>query len=228
MHIKPMRTKTRAAALRHLLVVAVVGCGLVAGAMALSGPARAAEEEKAKGLGSDWATSKAGVDVENKASLQRGARNFAQYCMGCHSLKYERWSRLAEDLDVPVELLQKDIMPPGDKPADYVLTSMPAKDAEAWFGKTPPDATLLARSRGVDYLYQFLTTFYIDPTRPTGTNNLRLPAAAMPAVLSELEGLKRPVYRNEETKDAEGKPRTEQVFDHFDMIAPGRLSTAEY
>ena len=228
MHIKPMRTKTRAAALRHLLVVAVVGCGLVAGAMTLSGPARAAEEEKAKGLGSDWATSKANVDVENKASLQRGARNFAQYCLGCHSLKYERWSRMAQDLDVPVELLQKDIMPPGDKPADYVLTSMPAKDAEAWFGKTPPDATLLARSRGVDYLYQFLTTFYVDPTRPTGTNNLRLPAAAMPAVLSELEGLKRPVYRNEETKDAEGKPRTEQVFDHFDMIAPGRLSTAEY
>ena len=228
MHIKPMRTKTRAVALRHLLVVAVVGCGLVAGAMALSGPARAAEEEKAKGLGSDWATSKANVDVENKASLQRGARNFAQYCLGCHSLEYERWSRMAQDLDVPVELLQKDIMPPGDKPADYVLTSMPAKDAEAWFGKTPPDATLLARSRGVDYLYQFLTTFYVDPTRPTGTNNLRLPAAAMPAVLSELEGLKRPVYRNEEAKDPEGKPHTEQVFDHFEMIAPGRLSTAEY
>ena len=229
MLIKPMRTKKNGATgWRQVLVVAVVGCGLVAGAVTLSGPARAAEEEQAKGLGSDWATSKANVDVENRASLQRGARNFAQYCMGCHSLKYERWSRLGQDLDISPDLLQKDIIPPGDKPSDYVLTTMPAKDAETWFGKTPPDLSLIARSRGVDYLYQFLTTFYADSTRPTGANNLRLPSTAMPAVLSEVEGLKRPVYRTEETKDAEGKPRTEQVFDHFEVIAPGRLSTAEY
>jgi ubiquinol-cytochrome c reductase cytochrome c1 subunit len=226
MLIKPMRTNT--AALRRLLVVGIVGCGLIAGAAALSGPARAAEEEPAKGLGSDWATSKANVDVENTASLQRGARNFAQYCLGCHSLKYERWSRMAQDLDVPVELLQKDVMPPGDKPADYVLTSMPAKDAETWFGKTPPDLSLIARSRGADYLYQLWTTYYVDPSRPTGANNLRLPSIAMPNVLSELEGLKRPVYKNVETKDADGKVRTEQVFDHFEMIAPGRLTPAEY
>jgi ubiquinol-cytochrome c reductase cytochrome c1 subunit len=189
---------------------------------------RAAEEEKAKELGSDWATTKASVDVENKASLQRGARNFAQYCMGCHSLKYERWSRMAQDLDVPVELLQKDIMPPGDKPADYVLTSMPATDAVAWFGKAPPDLSLIARSRGVDYLYQLWTTYYVDPSRPTGANNLRLPSIAMPNVLSELEGLKRPVYKTVETKDAEGKTHSEQVFDHFEVIAPGRLSAPEY
>jgi ubiquinol-cytochrome c reductase cytochrome c1 subunit len=201
---------------------------LIAGAAALSGPARAAEEEPAKGLGSDWATSKADVDVENTASLQRGARNFAQYCLGCHSLKYERWSRMAQDLDVPVELLQKDVMPPGDKPADYVLTSMPAKDAETWFGKTPPDLSLIARSRGPDYLYQLWTTYYVDPSRPTGANNLRLPSIAMPNVLSELEGLKRPVYKNVETKDADGKVHTEQVFDHFEIIAPGRLTPVEY
>src|ERR1700734_254900 len=92
MRINPMLTKSRGAAVRRFLVVAIVECVLVAGAVALIGPAQAAEEEKAKGLGSDWQTSKANVDVENKASLQRGARNFAQYCMGCHSLKYERWS----------------------------------------------------------------------------------------------------------------------------------------
>lgn len=210
-----MLTK-KGALMRQFLVVAVVGCGLIAGTLALSGPVRAAEEEPAKGLGSDWATSKANVDVENKASLQRGARNFAQYCLGCHSLKYERWSRMAQDLDVPVELLQKDVMPPDAKPAQYVMTSMPAADAEAWFGKMPPDLSLIARSRGVDYLYQFLMTFYVDPTRPTGTNNLRLPAAAMPAVLSELEGLKRPVYG------------ADHSFQKFEMIAPGRLNQAEY
>lgn len=230
MHIKPMRTKkSGATGWRKVLVVAVVGCGLIAGAAAICGPVQAAEEEKeAKGLGSDWQDTKAKVDVENKASLQRGARNFAQYCLGCHSLRFERWSRMAEDLDVPVELLQKDVMPPDAKPAEYVLTSMPAADAANWFGKTPPDLSLIARARGVDYLYQFLTTFYVDTTRPTGANNLRLPSVAMPAVLSDLEGLKRPVYKTEETKDAEGKPHTEQVFDKFEVIAPGRLSQAEY
>ena len=216
---------TKKSAMRRFLVV---GAGLIASAVMLSGAARAAEEEKTKGLGADWATSQAKVDVENMASLQRGARNFAQYCLGCHSLKYERWSRMAQDLDVPVELLQKDVMPPGASPSEYVLTSMPEKDAAAWFGKAPPDLSLIARSRNPDYLYQLWTTFYVDPSRPTGANNLRLPSIAMPNVLSELEGLKRPVYKTVQTQDAEGKSHTEQVFDHFEMIAPGRLTQAEY
>ena len=221
-----MRTKTRA--LGRFLVVTIVELVLVTGGAALLSTVHAAEEEKGGGLGSDWKTSHANTDVDNKASLQRGARNFANYCLGCHSLKYERWSRMAKDLDIPEDLLEKDIMPPGDKPAQYVLTSMPATDAVDWFGKTPPDLSLIARSRGKDYLYQLWTTYYVDPTRPTGSNNLRLPAIAMPDVLSELEGLKRPVYKNVETRDAAGKVSTEQVFDHFEVIAPGRLSTAEY
>jgi len=126
---------------------------------------------------------------------------------------------MAKDLDIPEDMLEKNILPPGDKPADYVQTTMPAKDAETWFGKTPPDLSLMARSRGKDYLYQFLTTFYADTTRPTGANNLRLPATAMPAVLSELEGVKRAVYKTE------GK---DQVFDHFELVAPGRLTPEEY
>jgi ubiquinol-cytochrome c reductase cytochrome c1 subunit len=227
MHTNPMRSH-KARALGRFLVAAVVECAVVTVAAALLSTVHAAEEEKGGGLGSDWKTSHANNDVDNKASLQRGARNFANYCLGCHSLKYERWSRLAKDLEIPENLLEKDIMPPGDKPAQYILTSMPAADAETWFGKVPPELSLIARSRGRDYLYQFLTTFYVDPTRPTGANNLRLPATAMPAVLSELEGLKRPVYKNVESRDADGKVSTEQVFDHFEMIAPGRLSTAEY
>ena len=228
MHIKTMRTHKKMRALGRFLVVAVVECVLVTGVAAFAGTVHAAEEEKGGALGSDWATSRANTDVDNKASLQRGARNFANYCLGCHSLKYERWSRMAKDLEIPEDLLEKDIMPPGDKPAQYILTSMPAADAEAWFGKTPPDLSLIARSRGKDYLYQFLTTFYVDPTRPTGANNLRLPATAMPAVLSEREGLKRAVYKKVETTGADGKTSSEQVFDHFEQIAPGQLSTAEY
>jgi ubiquinol-cytochrome c reductase cytochrome c1 subunit len=105
-----------------------------------------------------------------------------------------------------------------------MLTSMPAADAATWFGKTPPDLSLMARARKGPYLYQFLKTFYVDPARPTGANNLRLPTTAMPHVLSELEGLKVAVYRS--APKPEGG--TEQVFDHFEIIAPGRLSAAEY
>jgi len=218
-----MRTNKKRAAGRYLLA----GVGelvLVTVASACLSTVHAAEEagkaeEGKPALGADWQHSKAGTNVEDQAVLQRGARNFASYCLGCHSLKYERWSRMAKDLDIPEDMLEKNILPPGDKPADYVQTTMPAKDAETWFGKTPPDLSLIARSRGPDYLYQFLTTFYADKTRPTGANNLRLPATAMPAVLSELEGVKRAVYKTE------GK---EQVFDHFDLVAPGRLTPAEY
>jgi ubiquinol-cytochrome c reductase cytochrome c1 subunit len=200
-----------------------MGRSLLAGIIAtmaaavLLNPVHAAEEEKGgeKLLGHDWKTWKAETDVSNKASLQRGARNFTQYCLGCHSMKYERWSRMAKDLEIPDELFAKDILPPTDKPADYVLTTMPAKDAETWFGKTPPDLSLMARARGKDYLYQLFMTYYVDPSRPTGANNLRLPAIAMPAVLSELEGVKRAVMKNGE-------------FDHFEVVAPGRLTPDEY
>ena len=93
-----------------------------------------------------------------------------------------------QDLAIPPDLLNKFLVQPGDKDTNYILTTMPAADAEAWFGKTPPDLSLMARARGTDYLYRFLKTFYLDPTRQTGANNLQLPSTAMPHVLSELEG----------------------------------------
>lgn len=219
MRIRSSHDVTRSRA----LLAGVVGLFLMVGLSVPTGSVHAAEEA-AKGLGSNWQHTLPKNDVADKASLQRGARNFVNYCLGCHSLKYERWSRMAQDLNIPEDLLAKDLMPPGDKPAQYVLTSMPAADAETWFGKTPPDLSLMARARGTAYLYQFLTTFYTDSTRPTGANNLRLPATAMPAVLSELEGVKRAVYKTE-SKPGGGN---EKVFDHFELVAPGRLTTAEY
>jgi ubiquinol-cytochrome c reductase cytochrome c1 subunit len=187
----------------------------------------AAGKEEAARPGADWKSWQANNDVADIASVQRGARNFTSYCLGCHSLKYERWSRLGADLRIPAALLQQELLPPGDKPTQYILTSMPPKDAETWFGKTPPDLSLMARARSRDYLYQFLKTFYVDPTRQTGANNLRLPAAAMPDVLSELSGLKRAVFRDV-TVAGEGGQMHEQVFDHFEPLVPGRLSAAEY
>jgi ubiquinol-cytochrome c reductase cytochrome c1 subunit len=207
----------------------LLAMALAALALAATG-AQAAEESAGEAQvkpGADWESWRANNDVSDRASLQRGARNFVSYCLGCHSLKYQRWSRLGADLAIPTDLLQKDLLPPGDKVTDYITSSMPPQDAENWFGKAPPDLTLMARARGRDYLYRFLKTFYFDPTRQSGANNLQLPATAMPHVLSELEGLKKAVFRDV-TRSGEGGLTHEQVFDHFETLAPGRLSAAEY
>lgn len=174
-----------------------------------------------------WQDLHAGNEVGNISSLQRGARNFTSYCLGCHSMKYLRWSRMCEDLRVPVSECQANLMPPNAKPADYVLTSLKAEDGVAWFGKEPPDLSLMARARGVDYIYRLFKTFYVDPSKPTHTNNLQLDGIAMPAVLSELEGVKSAVYRNVDVI-VDGKPSVQKVFDHFSTTSPGQLSEADY
>jgi ubiquinol-cytochrome c reductase cytochrome c1 subunit len=212
---------------RARLAAALLATGLAHGALATAAEEAAATGEAAK-LGADWQSWHANTNVTDMPSVQRGARNFVSYCLGCHGLKYQRWSRLGTDLSIPEELLQKDLVPPGDKSTDYILTTMPAKDAEAWFGKAPPDLTLMARARGDNYLYQYLKTFYVDATRQTGANNLRLPSTAMPHVLSELEGLKRAVFRDVMKRGEGGQFSHEQVFDHFELVAPGRMSAAEY
>jgi ubiquinol-cytochrome c reductase cytochrome c1 subunit len=191
-------------------------------------PAATAAEAAGGAYGADWQSWRADTNVADTASVQRGARYFVSYCLGCHSLEYERWTRLGADLGIPPDLLAKQLLPPGDKPADYITSPMPAADAETWFGKEPPDLSLMARARGTDYLYRYLMTFYVDPSSETGANNLALPASAMPAVLSELEGLKKAVYRQVETPGVNGALTREQVFDHFETIAPGRLTQAQY
>jgi ubiquinol-cytochrome c reductase cytochrome c1 subunit len=201
--------------------------GLALVLCAALGVARAAEEE-AGAIGESWKSWHAPSEVSNITSLQRGARNFVSYCQGCHSLKYVRYSRLADDLEIPPEQLEALLLPPGDKPADYMGASLPPADGEAWFGKAPPDLSLMARARGRDYLYQYLKTFYADPSKPTGVNNLRLPNTAMPHVLSELEGVKKALFRNVEIKGPDGAPHTEQVLDKFEMVVPGRMTEAEY
>jgi ubiquinol-cytochrome c reductase cytochrome c1 subunit len=177
------------------------------------------EEERLKGFGADWESWEPDNSVADTASLQRGLRDFAGYCRGCHSLKYMRYSRMADDLQITPDQLKKFLLPAGDQPSDYVSSPMPPADAQTWFGKVPPDLSLIARARGDGYLFRFLTTFFSDPTRPTGANNLQLPSVAMPHVLSTLEGVKVAVFK---TVDKE------QVFDHFVQVAPGSLSHEEY
>jgi ubiquinol-cytochrome c reductase cytochrome c1 subunit len=165
----------------------------------------------------------AGADISSTESLQRGARNFMNYCSGCHSLKYLRYNRMATDLKIPESELPGNLMFTSDKVFDTVNSAMP-KDSEAWFGKQPPDLSLIARARGVDYLYSYMKGFYVDKTRPWGVNNLYLPSAAMPDVLAQLHGLQKPVFKNE--PDEHGSAR--MVLVGVDAMTPGALKPEEY
>jgi ubiquinol-cytochrome c reductase cytochrome c1 subunit len=164
-----------------------------------------------------------GADIKNTESLQRGARNFMNYCSGCHSLKYLRYNRLAADLKVPESELAGNLMFTSDKAFDTINSAMP-KDSESWFGKEPPDLSLIARARGVDYLYSYMKGFYADKTRPWGVNNLYLPSAAMPHVLQELQGSQKPVFKNE--PDDHGSAR--MVLVGVAAMTPGALKPEEY
>ena len=164
------------------------------------------------------------VDLGNEASLQRGAKYFVNYCLGCHSARYVRYSRVGEDLGIDPHQLTANLMFTADKPQQTMDIAMPAGDAKRWFGRTPPDLSLVARSRGPDWIYNYLLTFYIDDTKPWGVNNLTLPGAAMPHVLWELQGMQRAVFREE--KDAQGHPHN--AFERFELVTPGRLTEAQY
>ena len=126
---------------------------------------------------------KANNDVSDIASLQRGARNFFNYCAGCHSLKFIRYNQIAEDLDLDEVELTQNLIFTQAKQEDPVTTNMLPDDSMRWFGKTPPDLSLITRSRGEDQVYNFLRTFYKDSNSPTGADNLVLPGTSMPNIL---------------------------------------------
>jgi ubiquinol-cytochrome c reductase cytochrome c1 subunit len=165
------------------------------------------------------------VDVSNTASLQRGARNFVNYCSGCHSARYVRYNRLAADLQLSEDQVTENLMFIDARIHDTMETALPAEAAKRWFGTVPPDLSLIARSRGADYLYTFLKSFYVDPSRPTGVNNLVLPGTSMPHVLWELQGLQEPVHRGE--VDAEANA-VHKKFEALQLTQPGKLSPEEY
>ena len=122
-------------------------------------------------------------NIANTASLQRGAKYFVNYCLGCHSAKYVRYNRLGEDLQLSDQQLIDNLMFTGERPFDTMAIAMKPEDAMRWFSIAPPDLSLIARSRGPDYIYTYLRSFYVDLARPTGVNNLVLPNTSMPHVL---------------------------------------------
>jgi ubiquinol-cytochrome c reductase cytochrome c1 subunit len=164
-------------------------------------------------------------DVANTASLQRGARNFVNYCMGCHSARYVRYSRLPRDLGLSEQQVIDNLMFTGERVHDTMRVSMRPEDAARWFGVTPPDLSLIARSRGTDYIYSFLKSFYLDPARPTGVNNMVMPQTAMPHVLWKLQGFQKAVYDGE--SDAEHNA-VHKKFKGFELATKGTLPPEEY
>ena len=134
---------------------------------------------------------KANYDLSDKASLQRGAATFMNYCAGCHSTQYQRYNRVAADLEIPEELMKENLIFTGAKVGDLMKSAMSEKDAAKWFGAPPPDLTLVARVRGADWIYTYLRSFYVDPTRPFGVNNVVFPSVGMPHVLEPLQGTPR-------------------------------------
>jgi ubiquinol-cytochrome c reductase cytochrome c1 subunit len=164
------------------------------------------------------------IDLGNEASLQRGAKYFVNYCLSCHSAKQLRYSRMAEDLAISPELVELNLMFTGEKIFDGMTISMRPKDAEKWFGVNPPDLSLIARSRGADWLYTYLKSFYIDESRPFGVNNALFPKVGMPHVLADLQGLQKAVYK--EVVSADGATRS--VIEKLEIAQPGRMNEKEF
>ncbi len=167
---------------------------------------------------------KADVDLHNQASLQNGAKLFVNYCLSCHSAAYMRYNRMGKDLGLSDEQVKENLMFTADKVGDTMTVAMPTKDAQKWFGTKIPDLTVVARARGADWLYTYLRTFYLDPSRPWGVNNVTFKDVGMPHVLWELEGLKQPVY--ETYKDHDGNEAKRIVG--YETVQPGKMSEAEY
>ena len=160
----------------------------------------------------------ADIDVTDTASLQRGAKYFVNYCTGCHSLKYQRYNRLVGDLGLTADEVKGNLMFTTDNIGETMTIAMDPKDAEKWFGVTPPDLSVTARSRGVDWIYTYLRSFYADEKRPFGVNNLVFPDVGMPNVLWQLQGTQKAV-----TKEVDGVNVTE-----LELAKAGTLSAEEF
>jgi len=159
----------------------------------------------------------ANVNIRDTTAIQRGAKLFVNYCLSCHSASYMRYNRLAEDLGLDEDLVMENLVFADVKIGETMEVAMRPDDAEAWFGNAPPDLSLASRSRGADWLFTYLLTFYQDENG--GWNNLAMPNASMPHVMWQLQGIQKPVYA---THDGH------EVIDHLTLARPGLQTPEEY
>lgn len=199
-----------------MLKLKTMASALALGAVLATGQVMAA--------GASVALEPAEIDLDNIFSLQRGARNFMNYCSGCHSAQYVRYNTIGKHLELSDEQLIDNLMFNADKTFETIQTSMPSTDANRWYGVAPPDLSLTARAKGVDYIYNFLKGFYVEAESPTGVNNLVLAGTSMPHVLWELQGYQTAGFSHHENED--GSVTT--TFEGFEMLSAGSMDSEDY
>ncbi len=161
----------------------------------------------------------ADIDLTDNLSMERGAKYYVTYCLGCHSAKHIRYKRIALDLKLDEGEVLKVVAPFGAGIYDQMHSAMNAHDAEKWFGTTPPDLSLIARSRGADWLYSYLRSFYVDPSKPLGVNNAVFPDVGMPNVFWQLQGSQSAVTHKVDGQDMIAELKLDQ---------PGQMTPKEF
>ena len=162
---------------------------------------------------------KANIDLADKASLQRGAKLFVNYCLSCHSAAFQRYNRMGKDIGLTDAQVKDNLMLAAEKVGETMTIAMPHEEAKRWFGNPPPDLTVMARARGADYIYTYLKSFYIDPSRPFGVNNAVFKDVGMPNILWELEGQKKAIIKTE---------GEQTVITGYEMVKPGKMDEKEF
>ncbi|MXY57261.1 MAG: cytochrome c1 [Gammaproteobacteria bacterium] len=176
----------------------------------------------ARGASTDVELEPMKPNLQDLPSLQRGMTLYVNYCLGCHSLKFQRYERTADDLGIPHDVALRNLVFPGRaRPAgmdgtaigDLMQTAMPLERAKVWFGKPPPDLTMVDRVRGTAWVYSMLKSFYVDPDRPFGFNNRTYENIGMPHVLVGLQGVPRLVPK---------RPKSVDILDGLDGVVSKR------
>jgi len=166
--------------------------------------------------------------TNDMGSLQNGAKLFVNYCLNCHSAAFMRFNRL-KDIGLTEQQIKDNLLFTTDKVGDTMKSSSDPRQAKSWFGGNPPDLTLIARSRsgaggsGADYLYTYLRTYYRDDAKATGWNNLAYPNVAMPHVLWELQGERKPVFA-----EFEEHGHKVSVLKSWQQVTPGSMTPLQY
>jgi len=161
----------------------------------------------------------ADIDLSDRKSLENGAHLYVQYCLGCHSVKYIRYLNLADDFNIDQDEILEQVAPDGAGIYDKMLTAMNDHDAKKWFGTRPPDLSLIARSRGADWIYTYLKSFYLDPSRPLGVNNAVFPDVGMPNPLWQLQGEQIATFEEE---------HGQQVISELEITELGTMTADEF
>lgn len=159
------------------------------------------------------------VDLSDFEVMQKGAKHYVNYCLGCHSLKHMRYKRIALDLEIDEDTVLAEIAPKGAGIYDQMHTAMDKRDSSKWFGATPPDLSLISRSRGPDWIYSYLKGFYTDKSKPLGVNNTVFKDVGMPNIFWQLQGTQTPAFET-----VEGQ----KVITYLKLTEKGTLSAKEF